>query len=103
MAELAKAHRIVPILAGGPPAADYPGRTGPEPARQIVALNAWAKRYCAASGCIFLDYHAPLAGSDGQMKAGLSDDGVHPNARGYALLEPLVERAISDALKAWAR
>jgi len=33
------------------------------------------------------------------MKEGVSDDGVHPNEKGYALLKPLVERAIADALK----
>ena len=39
MAELASFNHIIPILVGEPPPADYPGRTGPEPATQIVALN----------------------------------------------------------------
>jgi len=97
MAELAAFHHIVPIVVGAPPAADYPGRTGPEPATRIVALNERLARYCAASRFVFLDYHAALAGPDGLMKAGVSDDGVHPNEKGYALLEPLAERAIAEA------
>jgi len=80
MAELASLHHIRPILVGGPPAADYPGRTGPEPVTQVVALNAWIKRYCASSRFTYLDYHAALVGSDG-------------------LLRPLAEKAIADALK----
>lgn len=99
MADLASFHRIVPILVGAPPAADYPGRTGPEPATQIVALNQRVARHCAASDRVFLDYHSALAGEDGQMKEGVSDDGVHPNGNGYAILKPLVEKAIADALK----
>jgi lysophospholipase L1-like esterase len=99
MAELASFNRISPILVGEPPPADYPGRTGPEPAAQIVALNKWVARYCASSNFIFLDYYSALVGSNGQMKEGVSDDGVHPNEKGYAILKPLAEKAIADALK----
>ena len=99
MAELASFNQIIPVLVGEPPAADYPGRTGPEPATQIVALNQWVAAYCASSGFIFLDYYSALVGSNGQMKEGVSDDGVHPNESGYAILKPLAEKAIADALK----
>lgn len=99
MAELASFNHISPILVGAPPAADYPGRAGPEPAAQIVALNRRVARYCASSGFIFLDYYSALVGSSGQMKAGVSDDGVHPNEKGYATLKPLAEKAIAEALK----
>lgn len=103
MAELASFHHITPILVAEPPPADYPGRTGPAPVTQIVALNQWVERYCASSHLTFLDYHSALVGSDGQMKEGVSDDGVHPNEKGYALLKPLAEKAIADALKQRAR
>jgi lysophospholipase L1-like esterase len=103
MAELARFNNISPILVAGPPAADYPGRTGPEPAKQIVALNEWVASYCASSNLTFLDYHSALVGSDGQMKEGVSDDGVHPNEKGYAILKPSAEKAIADALKKRSR
>jgi lysophospholipase L1-like esterase len=99
MAELASFNHISPILVGEPPPADYPGRTGPKPATQIVALNEWVRRYCASSHFTFLDYYSALAGSNGQMKEGVSDDGVHPNEKGYSILKPLAEKAIADALK----
>lgn len=99
MAELASFHHIRPILVGAPPPADYPGRTGPEPVTQIVALNEWVRRFCASSHFTYLDYYSALVGSTGQMKEGVSDDGVHPNEKGYALLEPLAEQAIADALR----
>lgn len=99
MAELASFNHISPILVGEPPPADYPGRTGPKPVTQIVALNKWVARYCASSHFTFLDYYSALVGSNGQMKEGVSDDSVHPNEKGYAILKPLAEKAIADALK----
>lgn len=103
MAELASLHHISPILVGEPPPADYPGRTGPEPVTQMVALNKWVARYCASSHFTFLDYYSALVGGNGQMKEGVSDDGVHPNEKGYAILKPLAEKAIADVLKQRAR
>jgi lysophospholipase L1-like esterase len=35
----------------------------------------------------------------GMLKKELSDDGLHPNAKGYAVMQPLAEQAISAALK----
>jgi lysophospholipase L1-like esterase len=32
------------------------------------------------------------------MRPGLSFDGVHPNAAGYAIMAPLAEAAIAEAL-----
>lgn len=99
MAELASFNHIRPILVGEPPPADYPGRTGPKPVTQIVALNKWIAAYCASSKFTFLNYYSALVGSNGQMKEGVSDDGVHPNENGYAILKPLAEKAIAAALK----
>jgi lysophospholipase L1-like esterase len=33
------------------------------------------------------------------LRPGLSGDGVHPTAEGYAIMEPLVEAAVRTALK----
>jgi lysophospholipase L1-like esterase len=35
-----------------------------------------------------------MVGPDGGMKPGISFDGVHPNAEGYAIMAPLAEKAI---------
>ena len=35
----------------------------------------------------------------GMLKRELSDDGLHPNVRGYAVMAPLAEQAIATALK----
>ena len=107
MAELAKAHGIRVVLASVLPVddgdRDMQGlpltRTRCRPPGQIAELNQWLRQYAFASGHVYLDYWAALADENGMLKAELSDDGLHPNAKGYALMAPLAEKAITAAVK----
>lgn len=98
MADLAHANGIKVILASITPAFDYPWKRGLEPAPKIRALNAWLKDYCERHGYTYLDYYTALTDAEGGMKPGTSIDGVHPNAKGYAIMEPLAQAAIDQAL-----
>jgi lysophospholipase L1-like esterase len=49
---------------------------------------------------VYVDYGSVLATSDGGMKPEFSADGVHPNAAGYAAMQPLASAAIRQALSA---
>jgi lysophospholipase L1-like esterase len=40
-----------------------------------------------------------MVDAKGFLKEGLSNDGLHPNEKGYAIMQPLVEQAIATALK----
>jgi lysophospholipase L1-like esterase len=80
------------------PATDFPWRPGLRPAEKIRALNAWLKDYCANHGATYLDVYSVLSDTEGGMKDGLHLDGVHPNAKGYALMEPVTQAAIDRAL-----
>jgi lysophospholipase L1-like esterase len=99
MAELAKANNIKVILSSVLPAFDYPWKPGLEPAEKIYKLNQMIKEYAEKSGCIYLDYFSAMADERKGLKAGLGDDGVHPNLAGYKIMEPLAEEAIAKALK----
>ena len=99
MTDLAKANGIRVVLASVLPVYDYAWRKGLEPAAKIIALNAWIKDYAAKNGALYVDFHTPMADERQGMKADLSPDGVHPNAAGYAIMAPLVEQAIADALR----
>jgi lysophospholipase L1-like esterase len=100
MAEIARANGIRVILASTTPVATYPWRPEiADPAGKIEALNAWMKGYCAQEKLTYLDYWTAMAGPDGGMKPGISIDGVHPNANGYAIMEPLAEAAIAEGAK----
>ena len=99
MVELAKTNGIRVVLCSVLPAYDFPWRPGLQPAEKVVSLNAWIKTYAEASGCIYLDYFTPMADERNGLKAEYTYDGVHPNLAGYKLMEPLVEKAIQEALK----
>ena len=98
MIDLAKANGIRVIVASITPAADYPWKPGLTPARKIKILNDWLKGYCVTHSVTYLDYYSAMAGDDGGMKPGLSFDGVHPNAAGYAIMGPLAQAAIDKTL-----
>jgi lysophospholipase L1-like esterase len=98
MAQLAKANGIKVVLASITPADHFYWNSGIKPAHKIAVLNAWIKEYAAKSGFIYLDYYSLMADPSGAMKQELTNDGVHPNANGYAVMEPLVEEAIATAL-----
>jgi lysophospholipase L1-like esterase len=106
MAELAVASGIRVVLASVLPVSDYDRdrqgqlllRTRCRPPAQIVALNDWMRRYVARQGHVYLDYHRATADAKGFLTDELSDDGLHPNARGYAVMAPLAEKAVAAAL-----
>jgi lysophospholipase L1-like esterase len=68
-----------------------------EPAPKIAALNKWLAAYCVEQHLTYLDYYTPMADAAGGMKPGISLDGVHPNAAGYAIMEPLAQAALDQA------
>jgi lysophospholipase L1-like esterase len=98
MAELARGNDIRFIIASILPAADYPWKPGLNPAPKIQALNRWLAGYCAAHSMTYLDYYSAMATKDGGMKPGLSLDGVHPTAAGFAIMGPLAQAAVDKAL-----
>jgi lysophospholipase L1-like esterase len=99
MADIARASGIKVILASITPAYNYPWKPGVDPVPTIREVNAWLKDYCAKEGLTYLDYYSAMADDKGAMKPGLAKDGVHPTAQGYAIMAPLAEAAIAQALK----
>lgn len=99
MAELAQANGIKVILASVLPAFDYAWKPGLEPNIKIPKLNKMIKDYADKKGMIYLDYFTPMVDERNGMKKAYSEDGVHPNLLGYQVMGPLVEAAITKALK----
>lgn len=97
MVDLARANDIAVVIGAIPPAGSFGWRAGYRPAAQIIALNAWLRDLARQRGLVFADYHTALADPAGAMKPGLSNDGVHPNAAGYAVMEPIARAAIAEA------
>ena len=108
MAELAKAHGVRVVLASILPVADDKkdaagqplNRTTDRPPATLRAINAWMSDYARRNGHVYLDYASAVADATGGFKADLNNDGLHPNAAGYALMAPLAEKAVADAMRA---
>jgi lysophospholipase L1-like esterase len=99
MAELAQANNIVPILCSLLPAYECQWNPGQEPAEKVIALNKMIKSYASAHKLIYVDYYTPMVDERKGLKVMYQVDEVHPNLAGYHVMEPLVEEAISKALK----
>jgi lysophospholipase L1-like esterase len=69
------------------------------PPEKILALNTWLRAFAKTHGHVYLDYFSATVDHQGFLKNELSDDGLHPNAAGYAVMAPLAEAAISASLK----
>lgn len=98
MVAIAKANHVAVVLASIPPAKAFNWAPALKPADQIRGLNAWLEAYAAQEGATYVDYYAAMATADGAMKPELTFDGVHPNAAGYRVMEPLARAALKRAL-----
>jgi len=70
------------------------------PPEKILELNTWIRKHAAENGEVYLDYFSAMVDDQGLLKKDLSEDGLHPNAAGYAVMAPLAEKAIQLALAA---
>lgn len=102
MAELARLDHVRVVFASILPVHNYTPQSqeffNSRPMSRIVALNMWLKGYCAAGGCVYLDYFNSMLDPKGMLKRDLADDGLHPNDAGFAVMAPLAEKAIAAAL-----
>jgi lysophospholipase L1-like esterase len=107
MAELARANGIRVVFSSLLPVSDYEKskegkpiiRTTQRPPEQIKALNEWMKTYAAANHQTYLDYYSAMIDDKGFLRDELSNDGLHPNVKGYEVMSPLAEQSIASALK----
>jgi lysophospholipase L1-like esterase len=103
MSELAHAHNIKVVMSSITPVSEYHVRGIPQttarPMERVKAMNDWMKSYAASHGDVYLDYFSAMIDDKGLMRAELTEDDLHPNAKGYAIMGPLAEAAIARALK----
>lgn len=96
LVELAQANHIRVVLASLTPVS--PAHIARRPVGKILSLNNWIKSYAAKSGSVYLDFYPALV--EGRaFKKELTVDGLVPNAAGYAVMAPLAEKAIAEALR----
>jgi lysophospholipase L1-like esterase len=105
MAELAKLHGVRVVLSSILPVSAYHvaangvPQTTLRPMARIRAINDWMKKYAADEKHVYLDYFPGMIDATGHLRAELSGDDLHPNAQGYAIMGPLAEAAIKQAVR----
>lgn len=96
MIELAQVHGAAVILGTVPPMRDYDGYVRGDPAPAVARLNAVLRALAKRRGLVLADYHAALAGPGGTIRKELFEaDGRHPNARGYAAMQRVLDAALA--------
>lgn len=104
MAQLAKANNMKVIIASLVPAkeATWHPHVTDIPAK-VVALNARLKEYALANDITYLDFYDALQDGTGIMRKELSEDGLHPNAEGYAIMEriakPVIDKILDESVQ----
>ena len=99
MVDIARANGISVVIASILPAARFPWKPQLAPAKQVVTLNAWLRDLARSRGAVYADYHGALVNAEGGMNPDVAPDGIHPNAKGYRLMEPITRAAIAEAEK----
>ena len=66
---------------------------------KIKSLNARIRDYARKNKFQYVGYWSALANERGAMHDGISKDGCHPTAEGYAIMGPLVQQAIKEVVK----
>ena len=100
MAELADANGIKVILSSVTPAGSYPWRKNIQDVpEKIMKLNAAIKAYAKKKKFAYIDYFSVLKDENNALKAGYGNDGVHPNAEAYAIMEAAAKTVIDKVIK----
>jgi lysophospholipase L1-like esterase len=95
MTDLAHAHSVKVLIASLLPVG--PQRTE-RPLQKIRQLNEWLQGYCAKADCTYVDYYSKMRDPSGFLQPDLSDDGLHPNSKGYRIMAPVALGAIDKAV-----
>jgi len=97
MADLARVNGIKVVLATLLPVCnDQAAKRSPD---DILALNRWITSFAKEQQITLLDYYpAMLDPATGQLRVSITHDCLHPNADGYRIMGPMVERAVASAI-----
>ena len=96
MVELAKANQIKVIICSVLPANNFPWRKGIKPAEKVRKLNVILQLYSYKNKLAYVDYYSAMVNDSHGLKKELGEDGIHPNKKGYLIMEPILEKAINN-------
>ena len=65
---------------------------------KIQSLNQRIIKYATERGLPYIDYYSHMTTGTGAMNPAYSEDGVHPNADGYQVMEPLLTATLATVV-----
>ena len=95
MCELAKLHKVKPVICSIIPASSFAWRKQlGDRSGDIITLNDMLKAYAAKNRFLYIDYHSVLKDEANGLQTALGKDSVHPNLFGYQIMEKEVLKAL---------
>lgn len=98
MVQLARANNIKVVLSSVLPANHFSWRPNIKPAEKIIKLNSMLEQYAVDNKIPYVNYYEKMVDTNKGLNKKYTKDGVHPTIEGYKIMEPLVEKAIADAI-----
>jgi len=98
MVELARANKIKVLLCSVLPANRFQWRPSIKPADKVIELNKKILDYATKSNLNYVNYYNEMVDDQKGLKYELGEDGVHPNAKGYDIMEAILLKEISQVL-----
>lgn len=99
MLDIAEINGIKVLLGSITPSVRFSHRPEVKPAARIAELNDWLCKVASERGVVFIDYFTALAAEDRSLSPEYTNDGLHPNAAGYSVMQPLALTAINQVLQ----
>jgi len=96
MSELAMAHKIKVILCSILPVYTYSWKDIPDPPSYIAEVNNMLKSYCVNHNLQYVDYFSSMANEKKGLGKELSEDGVHPNEKGYKIMSKIIQNVLEN-------
>jgi len=94
MAELAQENNIEVILCSVLPTAEFSWNPEIKPVQKIIQLNDLLSNYAEKQKIPYVNYYDAMVMPDKTINPEYADDGLHPNLKGYKVMEPLVKQKI---------
>lgn len=98
MIELAKANHIKVVLCSVLPAFKFPWNAEKEPAEIVIKLNEKLKANAKKYNIVYVDYFSAMVNKQNGLKEELGNDGIHPNAAGYLIMESILNAQLKKVI-----
>lgn len=97
MCELAKLHKIEPVICSITPASEFVWRKEiNEVANKVINVNNMLRSYAKKNKIIYVDYHSSIKDANNGLPKYYSKDGVHPNKECYKVMEGIIIKYLDN-------